>query len=136
MENLRQLERVKAYRFPGFGERRFIPEEFEIYQTVDNKAVFILQNGEAVVYLPTRVAVNVYYEYKKAEFPREIKGVLMDLDGTSVKSEEFWIGVIEEIARFFLGNKKFKFSAADRPYVSGFSVSEHLAYILEKYCRN
>ena len=58
----------------------------------------------------------------------------MDLDGTSVRSEEFWIWIIEMTTASLLGNPDFKLEEADMPFVSGHSVSEHLQYCIDKYC--
>lgn len=58
----------------------------------------------------------------------------MDLDGTTVRSEHFWIWIIEKTIAGLLGDPHFKLEAADEPYVSGHSVSEHLQYGIRKYC--
>jgi beta-phosphoglucomutase-like phosphatase (HAD superfamily) len=58
----------------------------------------------------------------------------MDLDGTSVKSEEFWIWIIQKTTASLLENSEFELEEADLPYVSGHSVSEHLEYCVNKYC--
>lgn len=58
----------------------------------------------------------------------------MDLDGTSVQSEPFWIWVIEQTVGRLIGNAGFRLEAGDEPYVSGHSVSEHLKYCIDKYC--
>ena len=58
----------------------------------------------------------------------------MDLDGTSVHSEPFWVWIIEQTTASLLGDPGFHLEAADQPYVSGHSVSEHLQYCIDKYC--
>ena len=58
----------------------------------------------------------------------------MDLDGTTVRSEEFWIWIIQKTCVSLLDNNKFQLSDSDLPYVSGHSVSEHLKYCIKKYC--
>jgi beta-phosphoglucomutase-like phosphatase (HAD superfamily) len=58
----------------------------------------------------------------------------MDLDGTSVRSESFWIWIIQMSTASLLGNPEFELEEADTPYVSGHSVSEHLQYCIHKYC--
>ena len=58
----------------------------------------------------------------------------MDLDGTSVHSEKFWIWIIQLTIASVLDNLKFELEEADFPYVSGHSVSEHLSYCIRKYC--
>lgn len=68
----------------------------------------------------------------KIEYP--VEAVLMDLDGTSVKSESFWVWIIQQSIAALMGNPKFELEDADLPFVSGFSVSEHLQYCINKYC--
>ena len=46
----------------------------------------------------------------------------MDLDGTSVRSEEFWIWIIEKTTASLLDNPKFQLEDADIPFISGHSV--------------
>ena len=58
----------------------------------------------------------------------------MDLDGTSVRSEEFWIWIIEKTTASMLDDESFKIEDSDIPFVSGHSVSEHLQYCIDKYC--
>jgi beta-phosphoglucomutase-like phosphatase (HAD superfamily) len=58
----------------------------------------------------------------------------MDLDGTSVRSERFWIWIIEQTTAGLLGDPHFELEESDLPYVSGHSVSEHLEYCIRKYC--
>jgi beta-phosphoglucomutase len=60
--------------------------------------------------------------------------VLMDLDGTSVKSEEFWIWIIQSTVASLRREQGFSLEEEDLPHVSGHSVSEHLSYCLRKYC--
>ena len=65
---------------------------------------------------------------------RPVQAVLMDLDGTSVHSEGFWIWIIERTTASLLGDPRFELEPADLPFVSGHSVSEHLTYCVRKYC--
>jgi len=58
----------------------------------------------------------------------------MDLDGTSVHSEHFWIWVIEQTIRRLLDDPAFTLKPEDEPHVSGHSVSEHLQYCIDNYC--
>jgi len=134
MQEIKKLEKVKNWVFPGLGKKNFIQKECELYKTKDEKAYFILQHGRALVYFPTKISIPVYYEFKPVLKPEKIKAVLMDLDGTSVKSEPFWVWVIEEVTRQLLNKADFRFTADDQPFVSGHSVSEHLIYVLKKYC--
>ena len=53
----------------------------------------------------------------------------MDLDGTSVRSEEFWIWIIEKTTASMLDDESFKIEDSDIPFVSGHSVSEHFTVL-------
>jgi beta-phosphoglucomutase-like phosphatase (HAD superfamily) len=68
------------------------------------------------------------------QIEKPLKAVLMDLDGTTVHSEHFWIWIIEKTTSSLLGDPKFKLESCDEPHVSGHSVSEHLQYCVKKYC--
>ena len=57
----------------------------------------------------------------------------MDLDGTTVKSEEFWVYLIQKTIQKLTGNPNFTLADEDLPFVSGFSTAEHLSYCLKKY---
>jgi beta-phosphoglucomutase-like phosphatase (HAD superfamily) len=74
------------------------------------------------------------YPLLDARFEGPAEAVLMDLDGTSVHSEHFWIWVIEQSTARLLGNPAFQLEEEDLPHVSGHSVSEHLQYCIGKYC--
>ena len=76
--------------------------------------------------------VRATYPFEKptTEFP--IEAVLMDLDGTTVISEEFWIYLIEKTIQI-ITTPDFKLCQEDIPFVSGFSTAEHLEYCLKKY---
>jgi len=58
----------------------------------------------------------------------------MDLDGTTVRSEEFWIWIIQLTTASLLDKPEFELDEADIPFVSGHSVSEHLTHCIERYC--
>ena len=47
----------------------------------------------------------------------------MDLDGTSVHSEPFWIWIIQMTVATLLGNPRFELEHVDQPFVAGHSVS-------------
>lgn len=77
--------------------------------------------------------VDCYYPWKDLEKPTSIKCVMMDLDGTSVKSEEFWVYIIEKTTATLLNDPSFRLSNVDNPYVQGFTTIEHLSYCKNKY---
>ncbi|HOS42081.1 MAG TPA: HAD family phosphatase [Armatimonadota bacterium] len=129
------LTALAAYDFPGLGEQRAgAGGVTAIAATRDGKAIFLCREERTLAYLPTRVGIPAYYPLVPAPLPDRVRAVLMDLDGTSVRSERFWVYVIERVVARLLGDAGFRFTAADLPYVSGFSVSEHLEYCLRAYC--
>ena len=77
--------------------------------------------------------ITAIYPFDKITTTFPVKYVLMDLDGTTVKSEEFWMYLIELTIKKFSKNDSFKLSEEDIPYVSGFSTIEHLDYCINKY---
>lgn len=76
--------------------------------------------------------IEATYPFEKPVTQFPIQAVLMDLDGTTVISEEFWIYLIEKTIKQ-LYSPDFCLSSEDTPYVSGFSTAEHLEYCLNKY---
>ena len=78
--------------------------------------------------------VCVNYQIKNTDFQKPAEAVLMDLDGTTLTSEEFWVYIIERTMAKFIGYDKFSFSNDDIPFVSGFTTVEHLQYAIGKYC--
>ncbi len=105
-----------------------------IIATGDRKVEFIAFSDHAIAYVKSAMGYPAYYPVKPVKIERPIKAVLMDLDGTSVRSEEFWIWIIQMSTASLLGDPKFELSEEDIPYVSGHSVSEHLQYCIRKYC--
>lgn len=105
-----------------------------VYATGDRKVEFICFETSTLCYVLSAIGYPAYYPLKKVELKKPVKAVLMDLDGTSVKSEEFWIWIIQKTVRSLTGNEAFAFGEADLPHVSGHSVSEHLQYCINKYC--
>lgn len=105
----------------------------EILRPRDGRSEFVkLENGKVLVTFPSS-KVPVYYPLVHYPFQPKAKAVLMDLDGTSVRSESFWIWIIEQTTAALLGDPEFRLTEEDEPFVSGFSVSEHLLYCIDKY---
>lgn len=104
-----------------------------ILKTPDSKVELIGFTDKTVAYVPSSTHYDAYYPIYPVSMDKPIKAVLMDLDGTSVKSEEFWIWIIEQTTASLLNNPKFQLEEADLPYVSGHSVTEHLSYCIDKY---
>ncbi len=107
-----------------------------IYTPQDRVAELIVFEQKTLVYINSKMGYPALYPLEPATFEGPAEAVLMDLDGTSVHSEHFWIWVIEQTTARLLGNAKFQLEAADEPHVSGHSVSEHLSYCVRKYCPN
>lgn len=79
------------------------------------------------------LSVKATYHVDDVIFEPRAKALLMDLDGTSVKSEEFWIWLIEKTVKEISKNDKFELSEADIPFVSGYTSIQHLEYCIKKY---
>lgn len=105
-----------------------------IAATRDGAAEFIAFAGHTLAYVKSALGYPAYYPVRPASLEKPVRAVLMDLDGTSVHSEHFWIWIIQQTVASLLGNPRFELEQADLPHVSGHSVSEHLAYCLAKYC--
>ncbi|NIA14738.1 MAG: HAD hydrolase-like protein [Nitrospiraceae bacterium] len=105
-----------------------------ITATGDRKVEFIAFAEHTLAYVKSALGYPAYYPVHPVALEKPVRAVLMDLDGTSVRSEEFWVWVIERSAASLLDNPKFELEEADVPYVSGHSVSEHLQYCIDKYC--
>ncbi|MCQ2742793.1 MAG: HAD family phosphatase [Bacilli bacterium] len=95
--------------------------------------ISFVQDGEKILVEMNQGGVDVIYPIKPIKPQGPVKYVLMDLDGTSVKSEEFWIYLIECTTKEMLGDPNFKLSEEDAPYVSGFTTYDHLSYCKKKY---
>ncbi len=105
-----------------------------ICQTGDSKVEFVFFKDHVLAYVNSALGYPAYYPLKPVELKTPVKAVLMDLDGTSVRSEEFWIWIIQMTTASLLDKPEFQLTEADLPYVSGHSVSEHLHYCINKYC--
>lgn len=106
----------------------------DIVATGDQKVAFVSFGDKSLACVKSAIAYPVYYPVMPVELERPVETVLMDLDGTTVRSEEFWIWIIQMSIASLLGNPKFELEEADMPFVSGHSVSEHLQYCIDKYC--
>ena len=102
--------------------------------TGDGKVEFVAFENQTLAYVNSALGYGAYYPLHPVNRNGKIKAVLMDLDGTSVRSEEFWIWIIEKTTASMLDDESFKLEESDIPFVSGHSVSEHLQYCIDKYC--
>lgn len=105
-----------------------------IHATGDRKVEFIAFADRTLAYVRSALGYPAYYPVHPVALESPVQAVLMDLDGTSVYSERFWIWIIEQTTASLLGNPRFELEPADLPFVSGHSVSEHLEYCIRKYC--
>lgn len=105
-----------------------------VFTTPDKKVELIGFEDKTIAYVPSAMKYSAYYPIYPVSVQKPVKAVLMDLDGTSVKSEEFWMYIIERTVAELIGNSRFELEAADAPFVAGHSVSEHLCYCIDKYC--
>jgi len=106
----------------------------QILSTGDKKVEFIIFKDRTIAYVKSLMGYPAYYPVPDVKIEKPLKAVLMDLDGTTVRSEEFWIWIIQLTTASLLGKPEFELEEADMSFVSGHSVSEHLTYCVEKYC--
>ena len=104
-----------------------------IIATGDRRVEFICWERHAIALVGSALGYPAYYPVRPVSVEAPVRAVLMDLDGTSVKSEHFWVWIIERTTASLTGNPRFALEAADLPFVSGHSVSEHLEYCIRKY---
>jgi len=102
--------------------------------TGDRKVEFVGFAAHSLALVNSAMGYPAYYPVHPVRMTKPLKAVLMDLDGTSVHSESFWIWIIQLTTASLLGNPKFELETADLPHVSGHSVSEHLQFCIRKYC--
>ena len=105
----------------------------DIVATGDKKVEFVSFETHSLACVKSAITFPTYYPVYPTSIERPVKAVLMDLDGTTVRSEEFWIWIIQMSIANLVGNPKFELEEADIPFVSGHSVSEHLQYCIDKY---
>ncbi len=105
-----------------------------IAATSDGKVEFIAFEHHTLAFVKSAMGYPAYYPVLPVRLAKPVKAVLMDLDGTSVRSEEFWMWIIQLTTASLLDRPKFELEEADLPHVSGHSVSEHLKYCIGKYC--
>ncbi len=102
--------------------------------TGDGKVEFVGFSDHTLAHVTSAMGYPAYYPVHPVKLEKPVKAVLMDLDGTSVRSEEFWIWIIQMSTASLLGDPAFELEEADLPFVSGHSVSEHLQHCIRKYC--
>ncbi len=100
----------------------------------DRRVEFVVIGGRTLAVIRSAFTEPAIYPLSEATFEPPAEAVLMDLDGTSVHSEHFWMWIIGRAIARLMGDEAFTLAAEDEPHVSGHSVSEHLQYCIDKYC--
>lgn len=104
--------------------------------TPDDKKIDIVEfDDKKLCVVKSGMGYPAIYPMHETHFEPKAEAILMDLDGTSVHSESFWMWVIDRTTARLLGNDSFKREAEDEPFISGHSVSEHLQYMIDKYAK-
>lgn len=101
----------------------------------DRKIDIIEFEDKTLCCVKSKMGYPAIYPMHKVRFEPKAKAVLMDLDGTSVHSESFWMWVIDKTTARLLGRNSFEHETEDEPFISGHSVSEHLQYMIGKYVK-
>lgn len=107
-----------------------------VVATGDLKVEFVAFARHTLAHVTSAMGYPAYYPIHPVRIERPVTTVLMDLDGTSVRSEDFWKWIIQITTGSLLGDPNFELEEADTPHVAGHSVSEHLQYCIDKYCPN
>ena len=104
--------------------------------TPDDKKIDIVEfDDKKLCLVKSGMGYPAIYPMYETHFEPRAEAILMDLDGTSVHSESFWMWVIERTTAQLLGNDNFKRETEDESFISGHSVSEHLQYMIDKYAK-
>ena len=70
--------------------------------TGDGKVEFVAFENQTLAYVNSALGYGAYYPLHPVNRNGKIKAVLMDLDGTSVRSEDFWIWIIEKTTEYII----------------------------------
>jgi len=106
----------------------------KITRLADGSADFIHYADKTLVYVRSSLGHHALYPLRPVAFRGPAKAVMMDLDGTTLNSEGFWVSMLELAVADLRGDSSFSYSPDDIPHVVGHSVSDHLSYSLAKYC--
>lgn len=104
--------------------------------TPEDKKIDIVEfDDKKLCYVKSGLGYPAIYPLHETRFEKKAEALLMDLDGTSVHSESFWMWIIEQTTARLLSKSDFKREEEDEPFISGHSVSEHLQYMIDKYAK-
>ena len=133
------LSHVPWCSIPGWGElregrdgvvRMAVNRAHEFFFIFHREQIEVVLNGKSGLF-PSFALPDTYLE-------KPLKAVLLDLDGTCVKSEHFWIMTIIETVNTVRNSADREhipaFRPEELPFVSGRSVLEHLHYCIKHYC--
>ena len=123
-----EINKSDFYKVGEQGVRKILTPE-------DKKIDIIEFDDKTLCYVKSSLGYPAIYPMYETNFEPKAEAILMDLDGTSVHSESFWMWVIEQTTARLLSNSNFKREAEDEPFISGHSVSEHLQYMIDKYAK-
>lgn len=133
------LIRLRWCAVPGRGVLR--PGEEGVTLLAVNRGyefIFVFRGTRVDVILNNKIGLFPSFALLPAQIEPPIKGVLLDLDGTCVKSEAFWIAVILEtvnrMRRRFGMPQLPAFDRSELPHISGRTVPEHLLYCIQRHC--
>ncbi len=86
--------------------------------TPDDKKIDIVEfDDKQLCVVKSGMGYPAIYPMYETHFEPKAEAILMDLDGTSVHSESFWMWVIERTTARLLGNDNFKREAEDEPFI-------------------
>lgn len=105
-----------------------------IVTPLDKKTEWIAFDDKTIVHIKSALGYPAIYPLPEITFTSPARAILMDLDGTTVRSEGFWMRMIELTVAQLMKDPHFELETDDEPYISGHSVSEHLQYCIDKYC--
>lgn len=66
-----------------------------IIATGDGKVEFVAFEEHTLAFVGSALGYPAYYPVHPVKMEKPLTAVLMDLDGTSVRSEEFWVWIIQ-----------------------------------------
>ncbi len=104
--------------------------------TPDDKKIDIIEfEDKKLCHVKNVLGYPAIYPMHETHFEPKAEAILMDLDGTSVHSETFWMWIIEKTIARLLNNPGFKKEDVDDPFISGHSILDHLQYMINKYAK-
>jgi len=91
-----------------------------ITATGDRKVEFIAFEDKTIALVNSQMGYPAYYPVHPVKMQKPIKAILMDLDGTTVRSEKFWIWIIQKKFDSFIN---FLLETFSLPLISHFKPS-------------